>query len=75
MDKQPQNTPTTRTPTRQMRVRARIVLVLVPVLFFVANVVQLCQLQLLEGEDWQKRAVSQVDLLHLCQHIFLRQQR
>ena len=59
MDKQPQNTPTTRTPTRQMRVRARIVLVLVAVLFFVANVVQLCQLQLLEGEDWQKRAVSQ----------------
>ena len=59
MDKQPKNTPTTRTPTRQMRVRARIVLVMVAVLFFAANIVKLCQLQLVQGEEWQKRAVSQ----------------
>ena len=59
MDKQPQNAPTTRTPTRQMRVRARIVLIVVAVLFFAANIVKLGQLQILQGEDWQKRAVSQ----------------
>ena len=79
MDKQAKNTPTTRTPTRQMRVRARIVLVLVAVLFFTANIVQLCQLQLVEGEDWQKRAVSQqmsaaaikILILHFMGSIFL----
>ena len=59
MDKQPRKTPTTRTPTRQMRRRSAIVLVIVAVLFFTANIVKLCQLQLVEGEDWQKRAVSQ----------------
>ena len=59
MDKQAKNTPTTRTPTRQMRVRSRIVLFLVVVVFFMANIVKLCQLQILEGESWQKRAVSQ----------------
>lgn len=59
MSTQPDRTPTTRTPTRQMRVRARIVVILVVVVFFLANVVQLFRLQILQGEDWQKRAVSQ----------------
>lgn len=59
MSQQPDSTPTTRTPTRQMRIRARVVLILVAVVFFAANVVKLFQLQILEGEDWQKRAVSQ----------------
>ena len=59
MSQQPDRTPTTRTPTRQMRIRARVVLILVAVVFFLANVVKLFQLQILEGEDWQKRAVSQ----------------
>ncbi len=58
-ENQPKNTPTTRMPTRQMRNRARIVLILVVFVFFLANVVKLFELQLLEGEDWQKRAVSQ----------------
>ena len=58
-DKEPRNTPTTRMPTRQMRVRARIVLVMVAIVFLLANIVKLCQLQLVESEDWQKRAVSQ----------------
>ena len=52
-------TPTTRMPTRQMRNRARFILVLVAVIFSVANILQLGRLQLLESEDWQKRAVSQ----------------
>ena len=52
-------TPTTRMPTRQMRNRARVILVVVAVLFSVANVLQLGRLQLLESEEWQKRAVSQ----------------
>ena len=59
MSKQPDRTPTTRTPTRQMQIRGRVVLILVSVVFFLANVVKLFQLQILEGEDWQKRAVSQ----------------
>ena len=59
MDKQPQKTPTTRTPTREMRHRAAFVLFVVAVLFFLANIATLCRLQLVEGEDWQKRAVSQ----------------
>ena len=50
---------TTRMPTRQMRVRARIVLVLVAVVFSLANIIQLGKLQLVESEEWQKRAVSQ----------------
>ena len=52
-------TPTTRMPTRQMRIRARIVLVMVAVVFSLANIIQLGRLQLVESEDWQKRAVSQ----------------
>ncbi|MBQ7088673.1 MAG: PASTA domain-containing protein [Clostridia bacterium] len=59
MSQQPDRTPTTRTPTRQMRVRARIMVMLVVFVFFLANVVKLFQLQIIEGEDWQKRAVSQ----------------
>ncbi len=53
------NTPSTRTPTKQMRVRARFVLFFVAVVFFLANIVKLTQLQVIEGETWQKRAVSQ----------------
>ena len=59
MNKQPDRTPTTRTPTRQMQIRARVMLILVAVVFFLANIVKLFQLQILQGEDWQKRAVSQ----------------
>ena len=59
MSQQPDRTPTTRTPTRQMRVRARIIVILVVFVFFLANVVKLFQLQIIQGEDWQKRAVSQ----------------
>ena len=54
-----QKAATTRTPTRQMRRRALIVVILVIGLFFVADAVKLAQLQLIESEDWQKRAVSQ----------------
>ena len=53
------NTPTTRMPTRQMRRRASFVLVMVAVVFMLANIIQLGRLQLVESEDWQKRAVSQ----------------
>ncbi|MBQ5840330.1 MAG: PASTA domain-containing protein [Clostridia bacterium] len=51
-------TVTTRTPTRQMRRRALVAIVLVG-LFFAGNIAQLVRLQILESEDWQKRAVSQ----------------
>ncbi len=54
-----QKTVTTRTPTRQMRRRALIAVVLVIGLFFMADAVKLAQLQLVQSEDWQKRAVSQ----------------
>ena len=54
-----QKSATTRTPTRQMRRRALIAVVLVIGLFFSLNIVKLAQLQLLQAEDWQKRAVSQ----------------
>lgn len=50
---------TTRTPTRQMRRRALIAVVLVVVLCFSAEIVRLGQLQILQADDWQKRAVSQ----------------
>lgn len=59
MNQQPDRTPTTRTPTRQMRVRAHLMVILVVFAFFMANVVKLFQVQIIEGEDWQKRAVSQ----------------
>ena len=59
MKPEQQNTPTTRTPTRQMRVRARIAVFVVAVLFFVANIARLAVLQTVESEDWQRRAVSQ----------------
>ncbi len=52
-------TATTRTPTRQMRRRALITVLLVIGLFFSANVVKLAQLQVVQSEEWQKRAVSQ----------------
>ncbi len=55
-DKKP--TVTTRTPTRQMRRRALVAVILVG-LFFAGNIAQLVRLQILESEDWQKRAVSQ----------------
>ncbi len=50
---------TTRTPTRQMRRRALIAVLLVVGLFFLADAAKLAQLQLVQSEDWQKRAVSQ----------------
>ena len=50
---------TTRTPTRQMRKRATIAVLLVIVLFFTMNIVRLGELQLVQADDWQKRAVSQ----------------
>lgn len=53
------HTPTTRTPTKQMRIRARIVLFIVAVVFSLANILNLGRLQLIESEDWQKRAVTQ----------------
>ena len=59
MSSQPDRTPTTRTPTREMRKRSYIVIILVTVVFFFANVVKLFQLQVIEGDDWQRRAVSQ----------------
>ncbi|MBQ9859660.1 MAG: PASTA domain-containing protein [Clostridia bacterium] len=42
-----------------MRFRARIAVLLVVGVFFLANIVRLGWLQLVEAEDWQKRAVSQ----------------
>ena len=54
-----QKTVTTRTPTRQLRRRALIAVILVVGVFFIADAVKLAQLQLVQSEDWQKRAVSQ----------------
>lgn len=59
MEKPKNTTPTTRTPTRQMRFRARVSVVLVAVVFFLANVLRLGYLQIFQAEDWQRRAVSQ----------------
>ena len=59
MKKESKTPTTTRTPTKQMRFRARIAVLLVVGVFFLANVVRLGWLQLVEAEDWQKRAVSQ----------------
>ncbi len=50
---------TTRTPTKQMRRRALVAVILVVGLFFSANIAKLVQLQVLQSADWQKRAVSQ----------------
>ncbi len=50
---------TTRTATKQMRRRALVAVLLVVGVFFSANIVQLVRLQVLQSEDWQKRAVSQ----------------
>ena len=58
-DKTDKPTVTTRTPTKQMRRRALVAVILVVGLFFSANIVKLVQLQVLESADWQKRAVSQ----------------
>lgn len=59
MSDQKKTTPTTRTPTRQMRVRAHISVLIVAVLFFFVCVLRLGYLQIIEAEDWQRRAVSQ----------------
>ena len=59
MNTESKHTPTTRTPTRQMRVRARIAVFLVVGVFFLANVLRLGYLQIFQAEDWQRRAVSQ----------------
>ena len=59
MKQENQNTPTTRTPTRQMRFRARVAVFVIAVLFFLANILRLGYLQTVESEDWQRRAVSQ----------------
>ena len=59
MSKENTSPTTTRTPTRQMRVRARVAVIFVVVVCFLANIIQLGYLQLVQGEDWQKRAVSQ----------------
>jgi len=59
MAKAAKPTVTTRTPTKQMRRRALVAVILVVGLFFSANIVQLVRLQVLESADWQKRAVSQ----------------
>ncbi len=52
-------TVTTRTPTRQMRRRALIAVLLVIGLFFAADAVKLAQLQIVQAEEWRKQAVSQ----------------
>ena len=54
-----QKTVTTRTPTRQMRRRALIAVILIVGLFFLADAFKLAQLQIVQSEDWRKRAVSQ----------------
>lgn len=59
MNQEPSSPTTTRTPTRQMRVRARVAVIFVVVVCFLANALRLGYLQLVEGADWQKRAVSQ----------------
>ncbi len=59
MKQESKKTPTTRTPTRQMRVRARVAVILIVGVFFLANVLRLGYLQMFEAEDWQRRAVSQ----------------
>ena len=59
MKKESNNTPTTRTPTRQMRFRARVSVVIIVGIFFLANILRLGYLQIFEAEDWQRRAVSQ----------------
>ncbi len=53
------STPSSRTPTKQMRRRAKIIVLFVVVAVFLADVVQLGKLQIVQTEDWQKRAVSQ----------------
>ncbi|MBQ4333456.1 MAG: PASTA domain-containing protein [Clostridia bacterium] len=42
-----------------MRFRARVAVLLVVGVFFLANILRLGYLQIIEAEDWQKRAVSQ----------------
>lgn len=59
MAKEPKPTVTTRAPTKQMRRRALVAVVLVVGLFFSADIVWLGRLQLLQSSDWIKRAVSQ----------------
>lgn len=55
---QPKKT-TSRTATKQMRFRARVAVLLVAGLFTMANIGVLAYRQIVQGEDWQRRAVSQ----------------
>ena len=55
---QPKKT-TSRTATKQMRFRARIAVLLVAGVFTLANIGNLAYRQIVQGEDWQRRAVSQ----------------
>lgn len=50
---------TTRTPTKQMRLRALIAAFLIAGVFSCTVVARLGYLQLVQGDDWLKRAVSQ----------------
>ena len=59
MSEQKKTTPTTKTPTKQMRVRARISVLVVVGLFFMVTVLRLGYLQIFQAEDWQRQAVSQ----------------
>ncbi len=59
MSKENKAAATTRTPTRQMRFRARVSVFLIVGVFFLANILRLGYLQIFEAEDWQRRAVSQ----------------
>ena len=51
MQKEQKSTATTRTPTRQMRFRARVAVLLVVGVFFLANILRLGYLQIIEAED------------------------
>lgn len=53
-----QPTKTTRTATKQMRTRSRIAFAFL-VIFLLGNVAMLAYRQIVQGEDWQRRAVSQ----------------
>ncbi len=59
MAKQPSSSVPTRSPTKQMRRRALLAVILVIVGFLGADIVSLLYTQLIHGEMWTKRAVSQ----------------
>ncbi len=50
---------TSRTATKQMRFRARVAVLIVAGFFTLANIGNLAYRQIVQGEDWQRRAVSQ----------------